>query len=160
MAMSDHVLMAWLQRLMDHYRTSWAAAVQADYIRLLSQRLPDDFDLGALYDVCLESATRCPTISEVLTLVESMLQARPRLSWTPAHDAYTDCDVCKDTGWQPHECPADVCGRRHQHPPHAFVTACPCRPTNPTYRRRRDRERAAIATHTTSRARRQEGAAR
>lgn len=48
-----------------------------------------------------------------------------------------DCDVCADSGWQSHACPADHCGRRFDHAAHEWVTRCDCVPTNQTIQRHR-----------------------
>jgi len=58
-----------------------------------------------------------------------------------------ECHDCDDTGWQVHDCTAanrcgrPVCGQMAEAHTHTYATACPCRPTNRTYQRARDRER-------------------
>lgn len=61
-----------------------------------------------------------------------------------------DCEACADSGWRSRQCPADPCGRRHDHAPHEFVEPCACREWNPTIRRRND---AMGATYSQSPAR-------
>lgn len=62
-----------------------------------------------------------------------------------------DCDTCSDSGWEMFWCgPAGVhtkqrlqartCDHRGEHAPHEWTAPCPCRETNPTIRRRRDRD--------------------
>ena len=60
-----------------------------------------------------------------------------------------DCPACEDTGWTEHTCTAvHRCGRPRcdQDPAHThtYVQTCPCRATNPTYRRHREAEHMAI----------------
>jgi hypothetical protein len=49
-----------------------------------------------------------------------------------------DCDDCEDSGWRSRQCPAEPCGRRHDHAPHEWVERCACIDWNPTIRRRKD----------------------
>lgn len=60
-----------------------------------------------------------------------------------------ECEPCHDTGWQLHDCTiTDRCGRRlcqeavEAHT-HSYATVCPCRATNSTYQRARERERTS-----------------
>lgn len=48
-----------------------------------------------------------------------------------------DCRDCEDTGWvRGLTCDGgSTCGRKHKHQAHDYTLACPCRPTNRTYRR-------------------------
>jgi hypothetical protein len=57
---------------------------------------------------------------------------RPQQRAEPWH---AECSACQDTGWVPHHCPEDVCGRPACLYPHGFVSRCPCRVTNRTYQR-------------------------
>lgn len=61
----------------------------------------------------------------------------PSLHLRITRDWKFNCDVCRDTGWKPHACPAEPCGRRFQHAAHEWVTRCECVPTNPTIQRHR-----------------------
>jgi len=47
-----------------------------------------------------------------------------------------DCETCSDSGWAPHTCPAEPCGRTFEHAAHEWVEPCGCRSWNPTIRRR------------------------
>ncbi len=47
-----------------------------------------------------------------------------------------DCPDCEDVGWLQFLCDGSkLCGRRRPHAAHAYISACPCRSTNPTYSR-------------------------
>lgn len=58
-----------------------------------------------------------------------------------------ECGDCWDTGWvQGLTCAGaehGPCGRRRRHGAHAYVLACPCRPTNRTWRRHQQIGRSA-----------------
>jgi hypothetical protein len=60
-----------------------------------------------------------------------------------------ECQDCDDTGWQSLECTATArCGRprcdqAEEAFTHGYAAVCPCRPTNSTYQRSRDRERTS-----------------
>lgn len=48
-----------------------------------------------------------------------------------------ECQDCEDSGWvRGLTCPGDAtCGRTRKHAAHDYTQACPCRPTNRTFRR-------------------------
>lgn len=84
-----------------------------------------------------------PQFVELLGGGRDVVIPNPLPGGTPLHlhvtrDWKLDCDVCADTGWQPHACPAEPCGRRFVHAPHEHVTRCECLSWNPTLQRRRD----------------------
>lgn len=55
----------------------------------------------------------------------------------------TECPACEDTGWEYCQCNGGpTCGRQRAHAAHQFVVPCPCRPTNRTYQRKIEREKA------------------
>jgi hypothetical protein len=41
-------------------------------------------------------------------------------------DKLVRCRQCLDEGWIVIDCPAEFCGRHHEHGPHEFAVRCPC----------------------------------
>lgn len=73
-------------------------------------------------------------LEQTATLRETLKQAREE----PWH---VECSDCDDTGWVTMECGGGpACGRTREHLAHTYAVKCPCRPTNRTYARNRDRE--------------------
>lgn len=77
-----------------------------------------------------------------------------------------ECDVCDDSGWKPIWCGIreampgvlqlrgaqfGFCGEGREHYPHEFAVACPCRPTNRTYRLKLEKLAAGARKRTDAR---------
>lgn len=79
-----------------------------------------------------------PTSAEWFEAAQHVTTEALRKALPPAREEpwRFDDEACFDTGWKPYECPGDErCGRRSRHVAHAYVRACPCRPTNKTFQR-------------------------